>query len=258
MLGVSEKKKIKSIVKVFQDNCVWVTALVTGIGIVMRTIIGLIEYLSAYMSFNYFGLDIRFYRFYDHSFLYNFGMTMITMIVLGTTFYWIWKLRENLKNKRFLCSSNLLSSFMFFVSNLYLVLTLISTFSILSFVINFFLLVMLELYGTSIIFRNTEESSVEDQYSKEQIINFLVSIPLIFIIEIFIQLIPDWFRIIDRKDYRMVNDDTVIVYSSNDYYLTLDCEVNDETLIIYKGTQEKINTTNVPTRLEKFDMVQIQ
>lgn len=117
---------------------------------------------------------------------------------------------------------------------------------------------MLELYGTSIIFRNTEESSVEDQYSKEQIINFLVSIPLIFIIEIFIQLIPDWFRIIDRKDYRMVNDDTVIVYSSNDYYLTLDCEVNDGTLIIYKGTQEKINTINVPTRLEKFDMVQIQ
>ena len=50
----------------------------------------------------------------------------------------------------------------------------------------------------------------------------------------------------------------VIVYSTTDYYLTLDCDIDNNELIIYKGSQEKIDNNNIKSQLTKFNKVEIK
>ena len=50
----------------------------------------------------------------------------------------------------------------------------------------------------------------------------------------------------------------MIVYSTNNYYIALDCEINDNQLTIYKGSQEKIENNNIKSQLTKFNKVEIK
>ncbi len=61
-----------------------------------------------------------------------------------------------------------------------------------------------------------------------------------------------------NKEYRIINNDKVIVYTTNDYYLILDCEIRNNELIIYKGKQTKINNENVISKLISFDEIKLK
>lgn len=60
----------------------------------------------------------------------------------------------------------------------------------------------------------------------------------------------------DKKSYYFIDDSTVIVYTSEDYYLTLDCEIrkdkNNDILIIYTNTQNKVLSNNIKTYRKDF------
>lgn len=66
------------------------------------------------------------------------------------------------------------------------------------------------------------------------------------------------FSLTGVKNYRIINNNKVIVYSNSDYYLTLDCEIEDNKLIMYKGKQNKISTEDVYSELIEFDEVIIK
>ena len=65
-----------------------------------------------------------------------------------------------------------------------------------------------------------------------------------------------------EKEYKIVNTENdscqAIVYTTKDYYLTLDCEIEDKKLTLYKGTETKIATDNVKTKQITFDNVHIK
>lgn len=51
---------------------------------------------------------------------------------------------------------------------------------------------------------------------------------------------------IGNKSYRIIDNDKVIVYSTKEYYIALNCAINPETdeLTIYKGEYTMIDTKN--------------
>ncbi|MBE6146487.1 MAG: hypothetical protein E7171_07695 [Firmicutes bacterium] len=61
-----------------------------------------------------------------------------------------------------------------------------------------------------------------------------------------------------KNNYRVIKNEKIIVYSTIDYYITLDCETKDDELTIYKGTQEKIDTENVYSKLNKYNKIIIK
>ncbi len=90
------------------------------------------------------------------------------------------------------------------------------------------------------------------------LLNSLKILPFYLILLIFTFLLSYDSQIVMNKSYRIINDDKVIVYATNDYYLTLDCEIKDNKITIYKGKQTKISNENVVSELINFDEVKLK
>lgn len=60
-----------------------------------------------------------------------------------------------------------------------------------------------------------------------------------------------------NKTYRIVDNDKVIVYTTENYYLTLNCEIENNVLIIYQGSQTKIDNKDIESKLIKFKDIKI-
>lgn len=61
----------------------------------------------------------------------------------------------------------------------------------------------------------------------------------------------------EKNEYRIIDDNKAIIYTSTDYYIVLDCEIQSNSITIYKGKEEKINTVNTHTTLQRFDNVKV-
>lgn len=60
------------------------------------------------------------------------------------------------------------------------------------------------------------------------------------------------------KEYRFIDDNTIVIYSTKEYYILLNCKIqNNEQLTIYKGSQNKIVNDNVQTYLKTFKNVDL-
>ena len=55
----------------------------------------------------------------------------------------------------------------------------------------------------------------------------------------------------------MIDNNTVIIYTNEDYYLTLNCEVIKDKIKIYKGTQKKIDNNNIYSEVKKYKDVEL-
>lgn len=86
----------------------------------------------------------------------------------------------------------------------------------------------------------------------------------IFIICFFILISGVYKTILDMKEKYYLTDDnsSVIVYSTESYYLTLDCEVRfengEKVLVIFSNTQNKISSNNVRTKYNTFDRTKFE
>lgn len=66
----------------------------------------------------------------------------------------------------------------------------------------------------------------------------------------------------NQKTFYMIGENSAIIYSTENYYLTLECEIKtDENgnniLIIYRNKQNKIPTDNQKTYIQKFNVVNV-
>lgn len=55
-----------------------------------------------------------------------------------------------------------------------------------------------------------------------------------------------------NKTYRIIDNNKVIVYTTENYYLTLNCEIENNVLVIYQGSQTKIDNKDIESKLIKF------
>ena len=71
------------------------------------------------------------------------------------------------------------------------------------------------------------------KYNMNDLPNTLKIVPFYIFLLLFSLLLSYGSQIVMNKSYRIINDNKVIVYTTNDYYLTLDCEIKDNKLTIY-------------------------
>lgn len=261
-LKKSEKQKIEqekvkiSVTKVIKDNYAWIIAGLTFFGVIVSNVLKFIEFITSQTYFSYFGIDHNLYNYSDKNFIYELCLSIIFILALFSVFYCFKQLKENIKKKELFKWENLINIFLILISNFYIVINTPGQLNIISIIISVAILIILE-FIMSLMFFKKEKESTQEQL-KRDLINYIKVLPFIIIFLIIMHSTRTYINLNYQKQHRITGDNRVIVYSTNDYYITLDCDINNNELIIYKGSQEKIETNNVKSQLTKFNKVEIK
>lgn len=254
---MSKKEKEKnSIVNIIKENYGWVIAVITVIGIVILNIFRFIEYINALFYFNYYGIDINLYKYYDQNFLYSLCLSIIFIVAFAFLLYCFKQIVDNIKNKNYFCKQIFKNVLLIIVSNIYLVIsTGTQQTNLLSYIVSFAIFIITEIILSFLVFKKLPVDSNQEINKKEIIIESFKKISFFIILLILSIGIRTYSVLALKNNYRVINDEKVIVYSTIEYYITLDCEINNNELVIYKGAQEKIDTENVYSKLNKFNKI---
>ncbi len=109
-----------------------------------------------------------------------------------------------------------------------------------------------------LVFKVTIYKKSKQEDTIKSIINYIKVIPFyLFLIILLFSYV--YIKSLNKiNTYRIINDDKVIVYTTSNYYVILDCDIKNDELIIYKGSQMKINNENIETKLMDFNKVKLR
>lgn len=253
-----EIKNSKTITELINENYSWIIAVVGVLGVILLNIFRFVEYVTGRAYFSYYGLDINLYKYYDQNFLYELCISIIFMCAVGSLMYCYKQISSSFKNNKIFSKENFSNLTIIVFSNLYLIFMINIEFNIMVIIIYLLILIIIESIMSCFAFKTQKKKSAEIITLKQEFINYLKFLPFAIIILIICQFVRIYSSLSLKSEYRIIENNKVIVYSNNDYFLTLDCEINEENLIIYKGTQAKIDSTNVYSKLENFKDVKIK
>ena len=239
-----------------QKNYGWMVASITGISVATSFILGFIKYIYSSFYFSYYGISYELFNSDDLGFLYNFGFSILILLCFGSLMYCYIQL-FNVKKMKVKGKTILFNIFLIIISNTIVVYSTNVKYSLWQFILNVILLIATEVI-VSIIFWKIDKKEKIKKNDINDFKNSLKILPFYLFILIFTFLLSYSSEIILNKSYRIINSDKVIVYTTNDYYLTLDCEIKDDKLIIYKGKQTKINNENIESELINFEEVKLK
>ena len=126
------------------------------------------------------------------------------------------------------------------------------------------------IYGTNDIVEDVKQVYIDEfekariEFNNKQIRNdrkiknYFKALPFLIIILLLLYGGRTYSQLKLIRNYNIIGNDKVIVYSNNDYYITLDCNIKDNNLIIYKGKQEKIDNKDVYTISRTFEKVELR
>lgn len=204
--------------------------------------------------FSYYGLSYELFNSNELGFLYNFGFSILVLLCFGSLMYCYIQLFniKKMKLKTILCNI-----FLILISNIIIVASTNVKYSIWQYILNVIGLIIVEII-TSIVFFKMDKKERNKTYEENNLPNVLKIIPFYLILLIFSFLTSYGLNIALNKSYRIIDNNKVIAYATNDYYLVLDCEIKDNKLTIYKGKQAKINNENIVSELIHFDEVNLK
>lgn len=242
------------IFKFMQKNYGWIVAVITGISVVTSFILRFIKYMYSIYYFSYYGLSYELFNSNELGFLYNFGFSILVLLCFGSLMYCYIQLFniKKMKLKTILCNI-----FLILISNIIIVASTNVKYSIWQYILNVIGLIIVEII-TSIVFFKMDQKERNKTYEENNLPNVLKIIPFYLILLIFSFLTSYGLNIALNKSYRIIDNNKVIAYATNDYYLVLDCEIKDNKLTIYKGKQAKINNENIVSKLIHFDEVNLK
>lgn len=244
------------IFKFMQKNYGWIVAVITGISVATSFILRFIKYMYSSFYFSYYGLSYELFNSNELGFLYNFGFSILILLCFVSLMYCYIQL-FNVKKMKVKVKTILFNIILIIISNIIVVYSTNIKYSIWQFILNVVFLIIFEIIIV-IIFSRTNDKEKSKKNDTNDLLNSLKILPFYLIILIFSFLLSYGFQIVMNKSYRIINDDKVIVYTTNDYYLTLDCEIKDNKITIYKGKQTKISNENVVSELINFDEVKLK
>lgn len=250
-----EKEEI-SIIKVIQNNYAWIIAGLTFLGVIVSNALKFIEFIISQTYFSYFGINHSLYNYADKNFIYELCISIIFILAFISVFYCFKQIRENIRKKELIKGENLINILLIFISNLYITITTTEQLNKISIIITIVILIVFEFMVSLILFKKEKERTQEQ--ANRDLVNYIKLLPFIIILFIFMNSFKIALTMAYQKEYQIIGDNKVIVYSTNDYYITLDCGVNNNELIIYKGSQEKIESNNVKSQLTKFNKVKMK
>lgn len=239
-----------------QKNYGWMVAAITGISVATSFILRFIKYIYSSFYFSYYGISYELFNSDDLGFLYNFGFSILILLCFGSLMYCYIQL-FNVKKMKVKGKTILFNIFLIIISNTIVVYSTNVKYSLWQFILNVILLIATEVI-VSIIFLKIDKKEKIKKNDVNDFKNSLKILPFYLFLLIFTFLLSYSSEIILNKSYRIINSDKVIVYTTNDYYLTLDCEIKDDKLIIYKGKQTKINNENIESELINFEEVKLK
>ncbi len=249
-----ENKNI--ILDFLQKNYGWIVAVITGASVGISFILRFIKYLYSTLYFDYYGLSYGLFNSNELSILYNFGFSILIMFCFVSLLY-CYKQIYNVKKERISIRTILANIILIIILNIIIVLLTDVRCSVKQFIANVIIFIISEAITSYIFFKidNKEKNKKNDIKCLQ---NELKIIPFYLVILVFLVLFNYGFEIISNKSYRTINNDKVIVYTTNDYYIVLDCTIEDNKLTIYKGNQTKISNDNVESKLINFDEVKLK
>lgn len=251
-------KKTNKILEFAQKNYAWIIAIFTGLSVIVSNILKFIEYLTGTVYFSYYGLDMNLYKYSDRGFIYSLCLSSLFILALFSLLYCFCQIANNIKNKKYINKNNILNLLIIISSNFFIILSSSAKQSFMSIIVSFIELVVIEIINSFIMFRKTKEDKKIDASLSEELLNYVKILPFVLIILIILFAIKTQLSLSYRTNYRIIDNNKVIVYSNNEYYITLDCEINNNNLVIYKGAQEKIDNLGIHSNYKKFDSVDVK
>lgn len=239
-----------------EKNYGWMVATITGLTVATSFVLRFIKYIYSSYYFNYYGLSYELFNSNELSFLYNFAFSILILLCLGSLMYCYMQL-FNKKEMNVKIGTIIFNIILIIASNIIVALSLNNKYSLCQFILNFFTLIIIETV-MSVIFFKMDKKERNKKYNMNDLPNTLKIVPFYILLLLFSLLLSYGSQIVMNKSYRIINDNKVIVYTTNDYYLTLDCEIKDNKLTIYKGKQTKISNENVVSELINFDEVKLK
>ncbi len=248
---MENNKEEKNKIEFIQKNSGWIIAAITGVGIIFSSIFGFIEYITASAYFSFYGLDINLYNYGDKGFIYSLILSLIFMLALYSIIYCIKQIKNSINKFKSNWKIILEDFFIIILSNLYISFSLSFKLDKQSFTINFIFILLCEIVSCFIITNQTKKIN-DDFDMKFEIINYFKRLPFLIIIFLILIILRTNLNLYCNKEYRIIEGNKVIAYSSENYYLVLNCEIKDNNITIFKGTQTKINNLNVESKIYKF------
>lgn len=239
-----------------QKNYAWMVAAITGISVVITFILRFIKYIYSSYYFSYYGLSYELFNSNELGFLYNFGFSILILLCYASLMYCYVQL-FNIKKMKVKLKTILCNIFLILISNIIIVASTNVKYSIWQYILNVVGLIIVEIIA-SIVFLKMDKKEKSKENDLYDLKNSLKILPFYLFLLIFNFLLSYSSEIILNKSYRIINSDKVIVYTTSDYYLVLDCEINDNKLTIYKGKQTKVSNENVVSKLIDFDEVKLK
>lgn len=249
------KNKMNKVFEYVQKNYTWMIAITTALSVIISNIFRFIEYITGTIYFSFYGLDMNLYRYNDQGFMYNLCLSFIFIIAAVCLLYCFYEVINDLKNQKKINKNDLS---IIVASNLYIVLASSKEIDFISVSVILIALICTEIIAAFIIFGKLKNKKEKSKPLRDRMLNCFKILPFLLTMLIVLSGIRTQISLIYRKNYRIIDDKKVIVYSNNDYYITLDCEVNNNQLIIYKGTQEKISNDKVYSEYQKFILVNVK
>lgn len=233
-----------------QKNYGWIVALITGVSIIITFVLKFIKYIYYTFYFYYYGISYELFNSEELNILYNFGFSIIIILCFCSLIYCYIQL---FNSKKLELKTKALNIFLIIVSNMVIVYSINSEYSIWNIIINTVLFIIIEIIMIFIFFKEPKKEKLETK----SILNSLKILPFYLIFVVFAILFEYGIEIKMNKTYRIVDNDKVIVYTTENYYLILNCEIENNVLIIYQGSQTKIDNEDIESKLIKFKDIKI-
>lgn len=246
-----------------QKNYGWIIALITGTGVCLSFVLKFIKYIYSMLYFDYYGISYELFNTEEINLLYNFCLSILLALCLFSLFYCYKQFYDLIINKIDF-KSKTINVLLIIISNFFIALS--SGINIIGWqlVFNMLLLMTIEIIVILVIIvfsflkKKGKEKAKAKTDDSDDFLNYLKILPLYLLIMILIFSISYLYSLKNIKEYNVINDNKVIVYTTKDYHIVLDCEIKDSKITIYKGNQTKINNENVKSKLINFEEVKVQ
>lgn len=243
---------INKTVDFLQKNYGWIIAIMSRFSIIFTFGVRVLKYLLGKIIFFYYGIDFDLYELSYDLFFLEVLLSMLFIIIFYLAIYYLYILF--VKDRRHKFKNFLICLVLNVILLLYLFLQLDLNKTQVFILIIF--LIIIELIGVHSAKDVNNEDSV---YDLKKYLKDLGSFLVFTIIFIYVSMgLCEWYNLKMNKEYRIVENDKVIVYISKDDYILLECKIKNNTLKIKKGNYTKVSNVNIKSELIEFDKVYIK
>ena len=187
-----------------QKNYGWIVALITGVSIIITFVLKFIKYICSTFYFYYYGISYELFNSEELNILYNFGFSIIIILCICSLIYCYIQL---FNSKKLELKTKALNTFLIIISNLIMVYSINTEYSIWNIIINTGLLIATEIIMIFVFFKKSKKEETEKLETKS-ILNSLKILPFYLIFVVFVILFEYGLWIKMNKTYRIVDNDT--------------------------------------------------